>query len=634
MNKMNRRSFIQDTRIKHCIYILIILILTYSNISMSSAQAATYIDIITPMVPPHWALLERQLLIENTRYIEAYAKKYINPITGHFECIERWGGTDGPDDVMENFYNWPLLYMLGAPKSTLELFKFIWNGHIEQYTNLGMFYREFITSFDWEHNGEGYAAFMLLPLSDPEDMKTQERIIRFANFYTGRDTTTNNYDPEHKIIRSILNGSKGPKIPATFEYWGLGPIFEKHNLSNTAGDVPMNLPSTSLAVNAYILTGDDHYKNWVMDYVGAWRERTIANGGMIPSIIGLNGKAGEGWDGKWYGGLMGWNWIFGGWVILGTGARIGFNNAYFISGDSRYIEILRKQGEKLLENRVQTEKGLVFLNYYGDNGWYGTKHHWGRDIPNTKFEGLYSNIYFLTLEESDIEHLYDACQPDKSRRRNKRIWTYEYESGRFEGGNEVLWYDFLNGDNPEYPQKALEESFERLRRNIVKIKNETSTADTRRSDVTHELKISGGPGGAVGAATGALVNLTLGGCQPLWAGGLLNCELRYFDPIKRRPGLPDDIAALVTAIEKDRIKVILVNINQSKKREVIVQTGAYGEHQCKRVETCGTVIPVNHKFFTIRLAPGSGAELVIYRSRLVNDPTFAFPWHGNRVPAH
>jgi hypothetical protein len=54
----------------------------------------------------------------------------------------------------------------------------------------------------------------LLPLADPDDPKTTDRFVRFADFYTGRDKTTGNYDPQVKIIKSILNGSRGPKLEA------------------------------------------------------------------------------------------------------------------------------------------------------------------------------------------------------------------------------------------------------------------------------------------------------------------------------------------------------------------------------------------------------------------------------------
>ena len=614
-----------------CIYFLFcFLVLVFSGV----LYAQNPIEVSTPMSPPSWAFMEHALLKENVRYIEAFAEKYVNPVTGYLDCEERWGGGDGPDDAMECFYNWPLLYVLGAPKSTLDLFKFIWNGHIEQYSDLGMFYREFITSFDWEHNGEGLAAFELLPLSDPKDWRTQQRIIRFANFYTGRDTTTHNYDSVHKIIPSIQNGSKGPRMKATFYDWTGRDEYNEwwaDWLKETRGDVPMNFHVTSLVANAYILTGDKHYKDWIDEYMSAWRDRTIANKGIVPSNVGVNGIVGEHWDGKWYGGLMGWNWKFGGWGILGRSVRIGFTNAFFITGDEGYLDVLRKQGDNMLNSRKKDENGRsLFPNKYGDEGWYGYGH------GGPLFEGLFADLYLFSLEDEDLNRLYDASQIDRvpDRRRNERTWNFEYEAGRFQGGNEITWIDFLKGENPGYPLKALDDGYARVYWIVKGIKSDQSTPDTRRADTSHIIRISPeAPLSVIGAVTGALVNLTMGGAQPMWSGALLFCQLRYFNPVEMCPGLPGDIGALVTEITKDYVKVILVNINQTDTAEVIVQTGAYGEHQCKRVEVNGASYPVNKRFFNISLAPGAGAEFAIYRDRFVNKPTFAFPWHGDSVPA-
>ncbi|MFC1692723.1 hypothetical protein ACFL1R_04375 [Candidatus Latescibacterota bacterium] len=584
-----------------------------------TTQAQTFVEITSPMLPPNWALLERALLDENVRFMKVAADKYVNPITGHLECVAHWGGSDGADDAMENFNNWPLLYALGTPKSTLNLFNFIWNGHIDQYTRAkhpmtgeSMYYREFVTSFDFEHTGEGIAAFLLLPLSDPEDWRMQERIVRFANFYTGRDTTTHNYDPKYKIIRSVLNGSKGPMLEAPNEYWFFSHsewlrnslnkdsrFYERANSkdhTNVKGDITLNLIATSLAVNAYLMTGDEHYKDWVLEYVGAWRERTIGNNGNIPSNVGINGIIGEHWDGKWYGGLYGWNYgMITGFNIVSRGTRIGFGNAYFLSGNRGFLEVLRKQGDILLENGKKTDNGLLFPNRYGDDGWY----EYSRN-PGGKFPDLFADLYIWTLEDQDLKRLYNATQG---------------------AGNP--WIEFLKGKNPDYPVNALNREFEGIRRRITGIRNDTSTPDTRYSDSFQRYS---------GAATSALVNLTMGGLQPMTYGGLLFCQLRYFDQKRQRPGLPEDVAALITEMSNDKTKVTLVNINQAEPREVIVQTGGYREHQCLRVETGGRSFPVNHGFFKVRLARGAGAELIIYHRRFVNQPTVAFPWHGNEIP--
>ena len=88
------------------------------------------------------------------------------------------------------------------------------------------------------------------------------------------------------------------------------------------------------------------------------------------------------------------------------------------------------------------------------------------------------------------------------------------------------------------------------------------------------------------------------------------------------------MGALVTRITKEAVWVTLVNTNQVYPRTVVVQTGAYGEHQCEHVDVEGRTLPVGNRFFAVRLAPGAGTMLVVHRRRMANRPTLAFPWHG------
>ncbi|MEC7906943.1 MAG: hypothetical protein VYC82_06935 [Verrucomicrobiota bacterium] len=117
----------------------------------------------------------------------------------------------------------------------------------------------------------------------------------------------------------MFNGSRGPLVRKTTGLdWAGDPIevenrfhlghaernyeemvahFKDYN--DILGDHPQNLSATTLALNAYILTGDDKYKEWLLDYVDAWLGRMEANNGTIPSSVGLDGAIGYETDGKW-----------------------------------------------------------------------------------------------------------------------------------------------------------------------------------------------------------------------------------------------------------------------------------------------------------------------------------------------
>ena len=41
-----------------------------------------------------------------------------------------------------------------------------------------------------------------------------------------------------------------------------------------------------------MLTGEQKYQDWLLDYVDAWLERMPANGSIIPTNVGLDGTIG------------------------------------------------------------------------------------------------------------------------------------------------------------------------------------------------------------------------------------------------------------------------------------------------------------------------------------------------------
>src|SRR5690606_32162803 len=116
-------------------------------------------------------------------------------------------------------------------------------------------------------------------------------------------------------------------------------------------------------------------------------------------------------------------------------------------------------------------------------------------------------------------------------------------------------------------------------------------------------------------STAALINLMLGGNDPGTSGNTLHARLRYFDPVGQRAGVPPDVAALVTGITPDAVNVTLVNTSSTEAREVVVQGGAYAEHDFTTVTTAGTTRQIGGPTLTVRLEPGAGADLEIGMQR-------------------
>jgi hypothetical protein len=557
--------------------------------------------------PPAWAFAERSMLESAAGGVQLWVDRYVNA-DGSVKVPERWGVTDGPDDIMEDIRGWPLVYALGAPESVIQNFEKVWEGHIRQFGRAkvpevemakdGIYVKEFPSSFDWEHNGEGLQAFYWYGLSRPDDPVSRTRARRFAGFYMNEDREAQNYDPQHKIIKSLFNGSKGPVVrPVTPVDWD-GPEDPQRaarfkTSSNIRGDHPLNLLTTTLAAHAYLLTHDQKYKKWLLEYVDAWRDRAAANGGNFPSNIGLDGTVGGEWGGKWYGGIFGWNSPDDGlrnYVLRGV--PVAFGEAALLTGNLQYIETIRRQVDNIFAAK-RVENGQVLLpHYYGDKdgkvGWYG--YHEGEFYPTGALGNLSDTtveLYLWSLNRSDL----DRILPNPPDRRSVQGWI-----------------DFLQGKNSAYPVEAMQSEFQESVRTANRMRDQTSGYGL--SPVAFE----------------SLVNLTLGGNNLYGSGDVLHSQVRYFDPDRRRAGLADEVAALVEKIEPDAVTVYLSNTSIVNAHRLIVQMGAYGEHQAATVTVGGRTLSVDAPTFEVRLAAGAGAELKISVRRYVNDPTLAFPW--------
>ena len=150
----------------------------------------------------------------------------------------------------------------------------------------------------------------------------------------------------------------------------------------------------------------------------------------------------------------------------------------------------------------------------------------------------------------------------------------------------------------------------------------------RQDKTTPDTRLSDDPMVYNPVVVGRLVQLMLGGLPPgsPLIGGPLHCRVRYFDPIRHRAGIPEDVAALVERMDPDETTLYLVNISQLESRTVVVQAGAYGEHQVLEVLFEGQHLPVDGPFFEVRLDPGAGGRLQMKIQRYANQPTLIFPW--------
>lgn len=589
------------------------LILLLVGVPLLPAVPATVV-IDTQMPAPAWAQLERQLLAANAPACREFFEKYYDA-RGYLQAFLRWGANDGPDDAFENFNRWPELHALGGDDEILRLYLRAWEGMTRQYSEArttdvpagrsGMYVKDFSAQSDWMHHGEGLQLFNRMALSAPDLPAYRERVPRFAALYMGEDPDAPNYDPEKKLIRSMINGSLGPMLrPATALDWVGDPFdttgfvalhgestyeqFLEHyrEYTDVRGDHFLNLVATTLPTNAFLLTGEAKYRRWIVEYMDAWRARMRQNGGIIPSFVDVDGTIG-GPERRWWGNAYGWGFSP---VNPVTGRRenrnripralVGFSNALLVTGDQKYVDGWRDMIAAVNSHARVVDGRREYPTMFGADGWYG----WQSEPWNV----------------GALEVWYWSMRPA--------------DRGRV-GANP--WLEFLEGKNAGYPEAALQRDIESIPKKVAAIRADRTPPEKRLAD----NMLDSNP-----AATDSLVRLMLGALVPGREGGLLNARLRYFDPARRRAGVPEDVGALVSELGDRRTVVTLVNLSATESRAVVVQAGAYAEHQFESVEWNGRTRRLDSPDVTVQLAPGAGAKLVFATRRYANRPTVALPW--------
>jgi hypothetical protein len=252
-----------------------------------------------------------------------------------------------------------------------------------------------------------------------------------------------------------------------------------------------------------------------------------------------------------------------------------------LTGDDAYLDVWRKQCDAINAQARMIDGRLQYPRMFGDAGWYG----W---TPEPYAEHALA-MYCLSMQEADR-----ARVPKNG------------------------WLEYLAGKEPNYPEAALRRDLAGVKKRVADFRADTTTPDTRLAD---------DPMGFNPALVSALLELTMGaphpgrGCNPLVA------RLRYFDPVARRPGLPEGVAALVSRLTENETEVTLVNVDQLHERTVVVQAGAYGEHEIVDVaEAEDAARPIHASILRVKLAPGSGNRLTLRMKRYTQLPTFAFPF--------
>ncbi len=132
-------------------------------------QGVPVVKVSAQMAAPAWAVLERQLMAVNAQIAGEWDRAYLRADGSTNAELIHGGGVQAPGDFFECIYKMPLLYALGAPDATGDVYWKAFKGSLKPLEKRGLFKNEMVKYLDWHHNGEHYEGFWLLALCVPQD---------------------------------------------------------------------------------------------------------------------------------------------------------------------------------------------------------------------------------------------------------------------------------------------------------------------------------------------------------------------------------------------------------------------------------------------------------------------------------
>jgi hypothetical protein len=346
------------------------------------------------------------------------------------------------------------------------------------------------------------------------------------------------------------------------------------------------------------------------------------NDGIIPSFVDLDGTIG-GREGKWWGNAYGWGFSP---VNPVTGRRedrnripralVGFSNALLVSGDRKYVDAWRDMIAAVNGHARQVDGRTEYPTMFGVIAGPAGRSPGAAGSSGAKEAS--AGPASRSSQAKDAGAGWYGWQREPWSVGTLDVWYWSMSAADRARVGPNPWVEFLEGKNRDYPETALQRDIDSIPRKVESIRADRTPPGKRLADNMLDLNP---------AATDSLVRLMLGALVPGREGGLLNARLRYFDPERRRAGVPDDVSALVSEIADRRTSVTLVNTSTTRPRTVIVQAGGYGEHQFESVGWDGQTRRLDTRELSVRLAPGAGAILTLGMRRHVNAPTVKFPWN-------
>ena len=384
-------------------------------------------------------------------------------------------------------------------------------------------------------------------------------------------------------------------------------------------------------------SNESRLKDWVLTYLGAWKERTTLNNGIMPDNIGLSGKIGQYNDGKWWGGYYGWRWPHGFMTIMEPLTNAAMN-AVLLTGDYSHLDLARSQFDLIWSLRKEEDGVVKTPHRHFDSGWGDYR------IPSPRHM-----IYLWTSSMAD-EDLARIAQLPRDNDWNAIAIPGVSGTDSLTGrdtkhyiANTLPWFQFIQGEKPDYPVAILRANIELINTQLRKMRSKTgdprswNTYDPATADevVGLDLRIDGYQIHAWQEFSPiyfeGLAQMTMGAPMHISHGGLQHGKVRFFDGELQRPGLPRDVGAIVDTLTSTTIGMKIANTSTTQSRSLIVQAGGFGEHTFTSVEVTfdsgeSALHEIGSQWFQVDLGALAGATLTFNVERYVNTPSYETPF--------
>jgi hypothetical protein len=529
---------------------------------------------------PQWASLELAAFVETEKALSTFFKCFVK--TGGATVVSEKVHHGNIDDIIEGFFKWDKFILLAGSDKLRKQYIDVWKYHWQ----LGLrkeFFKDgfYIKGYDAEHAGELFPmlwACLELSPSDPA-------LIKVNKAFSDLMLQPAWFHPQRHLFRYTWIRSRPIDEPWR-EKW----------LVPRSGESAINPVYSGGVFLAYLVSKENKYRKWVLDYAGAWNQAAKVNQGVFPFHIDTaSGKFGPDGDGRWWKGGKGdesFDFEKYGMVVASRGWRSLPAAAVLLDqGNSAHAAGLVSTVKAIFANSVD---GLPAVGYAkSKGGWYRDKKTWPHHIP-----ALLSKAYELSWDPALLKLIqnYPIDNP-KVRWLEKNIatWCLLTYSGKVKPDHLRARFKQLIGSARRRSKKAQD------------LKDPESGDDITAVSMTFFGGFDYVDGSSWAGHNGRNGGPNLG-------------PVGYFAKSGRR-GLPPGIAAAVVSSKKTEVELLICNSNP-RKTALVVTGGYYGQH---RIETLILNPDALHKVISAKvvldLAPLSVARIVLKLSRHTENPS-------------